>query len=88
VPADIADPKAGRKALLLFSPRSNKRFLSAHWAANCWILKCCVDDKELEYCYECELFPCGRLSEWAGEREQYAEALKHLQQMGGRAKAG
>jgi hypothetical protein len=41
----------------------------------------------LEYCYECELFPCGRLSEWAEEREEYAEALKRLQQMEGRAKA-
>jgi len=61
---------------------------SAHWAANCWILTCCVDEKGLEYCYECEVFPCKRLSEWAGEREQYAEALKRLQQMGGRAKAG
>ena len=60
---------------------------SAHWAESCWILKCCVDNKGLEYCYECELFPCARLSEWAEERNQYAEALKRLQQMGGRAKA-
>ena len=36
----------------------------------------------------CELFPCGRLSEWAEGRKQYAEALKRLQQMEGREKAG
>jgi hypothetical protein len=54
---------------------------SVHWSADCWILKCCVDGKGLEYCYECESFPCEQLNEWAKEREDYAEALNRLRAM-------
>ena len=54
---------------------------SVHWAAECWILQCCVDDKGLTYCYGCDLFPCERLSEWAGQNEHYAQALNRLQSM-------
>ena len=54
---------------------------AVHWAANCWILQCCVDDKGLTYCYECDVFPCERLTEWAGQNENYTQALNRLQSM-------
>jgi len=54
---------------------------SVHWSADCWILQCCVDDKGLAFCYECEVFPCGQLSEWAKENTSYTQALARLRQM-------
>ena len=57
---------------------------SAHWDNDCWILNCCVDNKGLEYCFECEIFPCKRLGEWAEGNKQYTEALNRLQQLGSR----
>ena len=55
---------------------------SVHWSANCWILKCCVDDSGLEVCYECEPFPCQRLADWAEQNEKYAQSLDRLHHMG------
>jgi hypothetical protein len=52
-----------------------------HWSANCWILKCCVDKKGLQFCYECQGFPCDRLSEWGKEDSRYEEALSRLRGM-------
>jgi hypothetical protein len=54
---------------------------SIHWSATCWILQCCIDDRKLTYCYECGVFPCERLSEWAGQSQAYARALHRLQSM-------
>ena len=49
-----------------------------HWSPDCWILLCCVDKKGLEYCSECDSFPCEKLAEWAAENERYGEALERL----------
>jgi len=54
---------------------------SLHWSADCWILKCCVDDRHLEYCHECDVFPCQRLVEWSQQNASYTEALNRLQRM-------
>jgi hypothetical protein len=54
---------------------------SLHWSPDCWILQCCVDGKGLQHCSECDVFPCERLQEWAGEKEGYAQALQRLQRM-------
>jgi hypothetical protein len=54
---------------------------SLHWSADCWILQCCVDDKGLAFCYQCDDFPCRRLGEWAAQNEGYTEALSRLQAM-------
>jgi len=54
---------------------------AVHWSPDCWILKCCVDDKGLEFCYECKDFPCGRLSDWAKENTSYTQALARMWQM-------
>ncbi len=57
-----------------------------HWSADCWILACCVDQREHVHCAQCEEFPCGRLVEWAQGNESYAAALARLR--GLRSKAG
>ena len=54
---------------------------SVHWSANCWILKCCVDDKGLNNCSECDDFPCDKLVEWSKEDEGYKKALDNLKQL-------
>jgi hypothetical protein len=53
-----------------------------HWSADCWILKCCVDDKGLEYCSQCADFPCRKLEDWAAQGNRYARALDRLKSMG------
>jgi len=52
-----------------------------HWSADCWILKCCVDDKGLQFCYQCDGFPCERLSGRANESKRYDQALYRLHRM-------
>ena len=54
---------------------------STHWSADCWILQCCVDQKGLEYCNECDVFPCGKLVEWSKGCEGYGKALSRLKEM-------
>ena len=49
-----------------------------HWSADCWILQCCVDEKGLSFCYECESFPCARLVEWSTQNAGYTKALERL----------
>jgi len=52
-----------------------------HWSPDCWILKCCVDEKGLEYCFQCGDFQCEKLKEWAEENKSYGEALYRLEEM-------
>ena len=52
-----------------------------HWSPDCWILKCCVDEKGLEFCYHCEGFPCEKLNKWAEGSKRYEEALNRLKEM-------
>ena len=54
---------------------------SKHWSANCEILQCCTDEKGLDYCYECEIFPCGHLEEWSEKDTKYILALENLHYM-------
>lgn len=54
---------------------------SVHWDAECGLLTCCVDDKGLDYCYECDDFVCDQLNEWVQQEARYAEALKRLRSM-------
>ena len=54
---------------------------SIHWSADCWILKCCVDDHCLERCDQCAEFPCQRLVGWSQQNESYTRALNRLQSM-------
>ena len=52
-----------------------------HWSPDCWILSCCVDDKGLEFCSQCEDFLCQKLTEWATGSERYNNALERLKRM-------
>ena len=54
---------------------------SLHWSADCWILHCCVDERKLLHCSECELFACDRLVQWANQDEGYTAALARLRRM-------
>jgi hypothetical protein len=54
---------------------------SIHWDAECWILRCCVDDRGLNHCSECEAFPCDALHDWSTQRSAYGEALQRLRTM-------
>ncbi len=52
-----------------------------HWSADCWILKCCVDDRGLQYCFQCDEFPCEKLVKWSQQDEGYGRALQRLKDM-------
>ena len=49
-----------------------------HWAEDCSIRRCCVDDKGLESCSECAGFPCERFDDWGQVSPRQADALKRL----------
>jgi len=70
---------------------------SIHWSVDadgcvsCWILGCCVDRNGLDFCSQCDEFPCDRLTEWSKENEGYAAAFARLVSMrsaGGSAERG
>ncbi|MFW6040562.1 MAG: DUF3795 domain-containing protein [Thermoplasmatota archaeon] len=52
-----------------------------HWSPDCWILQCCIDDRGLDNCSECEDFPCDRLIEWSKDDEGYTMAVERLKKM-------
>jgi hypothetical protein len=52
-----------------------------HRSPDCWILLCCVDRRGLDFCSECDEFPCSRLEEWAQGRGRYGAALDRLRTM-------
>lgn len=52
-----------------------------HWSPDCFILECCIDKKNLNFCYECKEFPCDQLIKWSKEAEHHQEALEHLKRM-------
>ena len=54
---------------------------ATHWSADCWILKCCVDDRGLDFCHECDGFACEQLVEWAAQSDRHTEALSRLRRM-------
>ena len=49
-----------------------------HWSADCWILKCAVDERGFRHCHECAEFPCQRPDMWGAENDKYAAALGRL----------
>lgn len=53
----------------------------AHWSPDCWILRCCVDERGHAYCSACVEFPCPRLVEWSKRNERYGQALARLREM-------
>jgi hypothetical protein len=55
---------------------------SLHWSPECDILVCCVDEKGLEHCAQCEEFICDKLEPYADdENPKCREALERLKQL-------
>jgi hypothetical protein len=54
------------------------------------MLKCCVDERKLEFCFECDNFVCERLNEWALQDPKYGEGVERLRWLkaGGRRASG
>ena len=52
-----------------------------HWSSDCWILTCCVDDRGLNNCSECDQFPCERLVTWSQENDSYRAAFDTLKRL-------
>jgi len=52
-----------------------------HWSSDCWILICCVDDRNLNNCSECSNFPCDRLVAWSEENDSYRAAFTTLKEL-------
>ncbi len=51
------------------------------WSSDCWIRDCCLKDKNLDFCYQCQEFPCEKLEEWAKKGNEYKKALHNLKRM-------
>jgi len=51
------------------------------WSEDCWIRRCCVEEKGLANCSECTRFPCQRLVERAKDNARYTAALERLQSL-------
>ena len=52
-----------------------------HWSPDCWILRCCADERGLRSCSACQDFPCQALQEWAAASPRYNDALERLMNM-------
>jgi hypothetical protein len=54
---------------------------SVQWSGDCWIRKCCVEEKQRKFCSECPEFPCTRLTAWSQSNGRYAAAFERLRSM-------
>ncbi|MFX0039008.1 MAG: DUF3795 domain-containing protein [Promethearchaeota archaeon] len=58
-----------------------RRHLLECWTKECWIRSCCINDRKLEYCYQCQDFPCKGLEKRAKKNKRYLIALNNLKKM-------
>jgi len=62
-----------------------KGSLEAHWSADCKIIQC-AKKKSLQYCFECQSFPCKILNDFASDRvahhKRTVENLKRMREIG------
>jgi hypothetical protein len=54
---------------------------SVQWSGDCWIRKCCVDDRKLRFCSDCSEFPCEMLAQWSKTAAKYTTAFNRLLSM-------
>jgi len=53
-----------------------------HWAPDCAILRCCVDETHLEHCAQCEQFLCDILTGFAADgHAHHREAVERLKKI-------
>jgi hypothetical protein len=55
--------------------------ISECWTKECWIRYCCIEEKKLDYCYQCKDFPCKGLEDRAKKNKRYIVALNNLKRM-------
>jgi hypothetical protein len=55
--------------------------ISDCWTKECWIRYCCVNEKKLDFCYQCQEFPCKRLEDHAKKNKRHLVALNNLKRM-------
>ena len=53
-----------------------------HWSADCWILKCCVDDHGLENCSQCEEFPCEKTNFDPDLKQRWIQMNTRMKEIG------
>jgi hypothetical protein len=55
---------------------------SLHWSPDCALLICCVDEKGLEHCAQCDEFVCAKLDAFASDGQQHhRDAVERLKQI-------
>ena len=54
---------------------------SVCWSEDCGLYACCVETKKLEFCSQCDDFPCGELTKWAADYAHHVPALERLKAM-------
>lgn len=55
---------------------------SVHWTPDCPLLICCVDERGLEHCAQCDEFVCEKLEAFASDGQQsHKEAVERLKQV-------
>ena len=52
-----------------------------HWSANCELRACCLNEKQLNSCHQCNEFVCKKLDNWSKENKVYTKALNRLKQL-------
>ncbi len=53
----------------------------SHWTQDCKIRKC-ASEKGIEFCYQCEEFPCSSLHEFYKKNQEPRENLKKISKVG------
>ena len=49
-----------------------------HWSPDCYLLKCCIDEKHLNNCSECGDFPCDEYEQWVKQGSHHRKAYENL----------
>ncbi len=53
-----------------------------HWSPDCTLLICCVDEKQLEHCAQCDEFVCEKLEAFATDGQaHHREAVERLKRI-------
>jgi hypothetical protein len=55
---------------------------SMHWSPDCPLLVCCVDEKHLDHCAQCDEFACAKVEAFASHGQIHRrEAVERLQRL-------
>lgn len=52
-----------------------------HWAPQCPLLLCCVDEKKHSHCGECSQFGCEKLETFSQESADHQKAVERLRRL-------